>query len=569
MAAAEFGWPMIQTSLLFLAISALLACAGAFAAGHLTPMISTFSFLAAAVICVFAGKRKIAKMRREPLSVWIKLMYLVIGFGIYSHSMYLFYLKEDGHFWIQNVSNLGDLSFHWNVIRNLAKGASFWPENPIFLAHRFRYPFGMDLINAMFESLGVAIQTHLPLITMFTLFLTMASLHLAGGPLLVFAVFFSSGFYDFVSPKIWNVVQLQENLDFKNLFLTVLITQRGVVYALPAGLLLYHQLSNFFKSTVKPDAFEKVSLGIIWGALGIFHLHSYFIVSVYLGVLILWHGSLRTWALTIVLAIALGIPFVIGALLPDTDTVSLIHWSRGWARPENVNYFFYWFKNLGPWLIAMAVSMSVFYRRRDWKCLFPTALAFILFALFAHLILAPWQWDNIKLLIWCYIFGLLAIRELLWEKRAPWFRAFVFLLFCWPGLVLFVYSLPQYTRGASWVSERELNKATVLMRGRDVNAGLLINPTYDHPALLLGYKLYMGYPGHVWSHGYNYTGRDALLTSYFMGDKAGTLRLPKGQVGLVYRGPLEKRREKEGYTTKGLSKVAEALDHELYLVNEN
>ncbi len=560
---------MIQSALLFLATSGLLACIGSLVVGKLTPAVSVISFFLALVLCLFEKKQRSPEAKLAALPIWVKLLYFLIIFGIYTHSMFLFYLKDGSDFWIQNVSNLGDLSFHWNVIRNLAGGANFWPENPIYLAHRFKYPFGMDLINAMFEVLGVAIQTHLPLITMLLLFLTMASLHLAGGPLLVFAVFFSAGFYDFLSPKIWNVVQLQESLDFKNLFLTVLITQRGIVYALPAGLLIYHQLTKFFRGEWSPAIYEKISLGIIWGSLAFFHLHSYFIVSIYLGCLILWNRSLRVWLPTLVLAIFLGMPFVIGALLPESGTISLIHWSRGWARPENVNYFFYWFKNFGPWLMAMIAVMVTFYRERDWKKLFPAALAFLLFVLFAHLILAPWDWDNIKLLLWCYIFGLLAIREKLWTRRSTWAQVGVFLLFCAPGLMIFVHSLPQYTRGALWASERELNKAKVLLKGRDVNEGLLIAPTYDHPALLLGYKLYMGYPGHVWSHGYNYMDREAILTSYFMGEIEGLPLLPKGQVRWIYRGPLEKRREKEGYSTKGLSKVAEALDHELYILNNN
>src|SRR5437868_11812011 len=105
--------------------------------------------------------------------------------------MFLFYLKDGNHLWIQNVSNLGDLSFHWGVIRNLAKGATFWPQNPIYLGYRFRYPFGMDFFNSLLESLGMAIQSHLPLVTLLMLLLTLQALHVTGGPLLVFAIFFS------------------------------------------------------------------------------------------------------------------------------------------------------------------------------------------------------------------------------------------------------------------------------------------------------------------------------------------------------------------------------------------
>jgi hypothetical protein len=194
----------------------------------------------------------------------------------------------------------------------------------------------------------------------------------------------------------------------------------------------------------------------------------------------------------------------------------------------------------------------------------PTAFALGLMALFAHLILAPWDWDNIKLILWCYIFALLAIQDLLWNRRDPWFQTLVFIFFCWPGMQLFLHSLPSQTRGATWASERELNKATVLLKDQNVNRGILISPDYDHPALLLGHKLFMGYTGHVWSHGYNYTERENLQNAYFAGEPEAVSHFPKGQVQLIYRSPLEKRREKEAFSTKDLSKVGEALDHELY-----
>jgi hypothetical protein len=557
---------MIPSALLFIAISSLFACLCSFLHGSLTPAISLVSLLVALGYCIFDVRARKLSLAGPKTSTLTKVLYALIIGGIYAHSVFLFYLKDDHFWWIQNVSNLGDLSFHWGTIRNLAKGASFWPENPIFLGHRFRYPFGMDFFNSLFESLGVDIGTHLPLVTLGTLLLTMYALHVAGGPLLVFAIFFSAGFYNFMAVPSWNLPQVQETLDFKNLFLTVLITQRGFVYALPAGLYLYVCLKKFFAGSWTPNLVEKISLGIIWGGLGFFHLHSFFLVSLYLGLLILWKKGLKTWLPTLVIAVVLGLPFVVNALWPEAGTTSLIHWSRGWNRAEGVNYFLYWLKNLGPWLVLMVLAMVEDYRAKNWQRLVPTGLAFLLFALFAHLILAPWDWDNIKLILWCYVFGLLAIQDYVWNKRPAWFQAAAFAVFCVPGLLLFVHSLPASTRGTTWANDRDLNKATVLLKNQNVNQGLLVGPEFDHPALLLGYKLYMGYPGHVWSHGYSYGDREGLLNRYFDGEADGVSGLPKDQFGLIYQSPLEKRREKPAFSTKGLSKVGEALDHELYRI---
>ncbi|MBC7370951.1 MAG: hypothetical protein H7326_05260, partial [Bdellovibrionaceae bacterium] len=439
---------LIQTGLLFFSVTALTACFGALINGSLSPVIGVTSLCAGLVYCYFdrrfAATKRIAV--RKPLDLVTKLLYGIILGGIYAHSVFLFYQKDPSTWWIQNISNLGDLSFHFGTIRNLARGVHFWPENPIFLGFRFRYPFGMDLFNAIFENLGIAMQTHLPLVTFAGLVLTMAALHFAGGPLLVFTIFFSAGFFNFLQPGTWDLYRLQEGLDFKNLFLSVLVTQRGFVYALPAGVYLYKVFDENFRGAWSPSRFDKVSLGLIWGALGFFHLHSFFIVSLYLGLLILWRRQMRTWLPTVLMAFFVGLPFVLNALVPEAGMNGFIHWSRGWNRQPGVDYFTYWVRNVGPWLVAVGAALYTFYRAKDWQKFVPIAFALALFALFAHLILAPWEWDNIKLLIWCYVFALLAMQDFLWNNRPDWFRAAVFIVFCWPGFLLFVHSLPHATR---------------------------------------------------------------------------------------------------------------------------
>jgi hypothetical protein len=574
---------MIPFFLLFLGLSSLIGCLGALALGHLISVIS-----ASALVIGFGGAWYLSRefklaLQAPSVSLPVFILYALIFIGIYLHSIFLFYPKA-GFFWIQDQFNLGDMSFHWGTIRYLGKGATFWPENPIFMGYRFKYPFGMDLFNAFFENLGVGISSHLPLVTLLALLMLFYVLHMAGGPLLVFAIFFSGGIYNFTVPGPWDLGQIQESIEFKNLFLTVLLTQRGFLYAFPAGVFLYRALQEYFSGAWKPSRIEKISIGIIWGALGFFHLHSFFFVSLYLGILILWKKDLKNWFLPIGIAALLGLPFVLNALVPEVGTHSLIHFNaRGWARPENSGYLEYWGKNLGPWIVAVISALVVFFRQKKWNSLMPTALAFGLFFIFSHLILAPWDWDNIKLIIWCYTFALMTISGFLWNERSDGVKTFVFLFFI-PGLFIFVHSLPLYNHGVQWVSEKELNKAEVLLRGQDVNQGVLIAPAYEHPALLLGYKLYMGYTGHVWSHGYDFTEREALVKRIYEGEDSGVQSLrserakdsPKDLPKLVYWGLLEKnlrngreeRLENTVFPPKGLSKVSEALDHELYIIEQ-
>ena len=49
---------------------------------------------------------------------------------------------------IQSPNNLGDLSLHLTLIKNFANGVALWPDNPIFVFSKLRYPAGIDLFNA-------------------------------------------------------------------------------------------------------------------------------------------------------------------------------------------------------------------------------------------------------------------------------------------------------------------------------------------------------------------------------------------------------------------------------------
>lgn len=555
---------MIIFSLSFLSLSALIGCALSMLVGQLVPAVSALSLVVGFAAALWLSRQWKLEFKMPPVSLPVFALYALIVVGIYFHSIFLVYEKA-GSYWIQNNYNLGDMSFHWSAIRSVAKGMHFWPDNPIYGGYRFRYPFGMDFFNSLFENLGVHISSHLPFVTLLVLLMILFTLHSVGGPLLVFAVFFSCGYYNFMAKDLnWDYFQMQNSVDFKNIFLTILLTQRGFLYAMPAGLLLYRVLQKYFTGGWRPSMVEKITLGLIWGALGFFHLHTFFFVSMFLGLWILWKRDLKNWLVPVGVAAVLGFPFVVNALIPEAGTNSLIHWNwRGWNRPPEVDFFTYWVMNLGFWLVAVITAIVVFARKKNWNQLVPTAASLAFMVLFAFLILAPWDWDNIKLIVWCYLFALMGLTDFLWYQRSRGFKVAVCLCLI-PGFLVFMRSLPMYSHGIQWGSERELNKTAVLLKDRDVNEAVMVTPTYDHPVMLLGHKLFMGYPGHVWSHGYNYNEREQLLNRVYDGDSAAVDSLPKDQVRWIYSGPLEKRREKLPFPSNNLLKVGEALDHELY-----
>ena len=47
------------------------------------------------------------------------------------------------------LNNLGDLALHLTYIKYFANGVALWPDNPIYVFSKLRYPAGIDLFNAL------------------------------------------------------------------------------------------------------------------------------------------------------------------------------------------------------------------------------------------------------------------------------------------------------------------------------------------------------------------------------------------------------------------------------------
>ena len=79
-------------------------------------------------------------------SVWFWAV--AVCFAVFAVRSFCWLLYIDGsELKIQSPNNLGDLSLHLTLIKNFAHGVALWPDNPIFVFSKLRYPAGIDLFN--------------------------------------------------------------------------------------------------------------------------------------------------------------------------------------------------------------------------------------------------------------------------------------------------------------------------------------------------------------------------------------------------------------------------------------
>src|SRR6266540_4191000 len=168
---------------------------------------------------------------------------------------WLFYI-DGSDYKIQSPNNLGDLSLHLTLIKNFANGVALWPDNPIYVFSKLRYPAGIDLFNALLSLVHVDLITGLVWVGLVASLATFYGFYRWGGTFAVAGFLFNGGIAGFQFFKTWKFLDYQgtaadvahKPIAWKSIALSMFVTQRGWLYAIPAALvLLWHWREKFFR----------------------------------------------------------------------------------------------------------------------------------------------------------------------------------------------------------------------------------------------------------------------------------------------------------------------------------
>jgi len=287
--------------------SVIAALVLAAAGSGLTPLISLLSLsIGLAAGCwAFIGTRSSCSVR---LGLWDRVLFTV--FALASLRAFLWLIYPVGDEWrILSPHNLGDISLHLQFIRYLASGVDFWPASPILVGAPLSYPLGVDMWNSLLLLVGMPVERGLIWCGLIGSAITAWALWRWGGAFAVAALLFNGGLAGFAIFHTGQLQDFQSDLAWKNFYLTMFVTQRGLLYALPCGLwLLRAWREDFFGSG---SGLPRSLQFFLYASLPFFSVHTFLFLSAALAAIFMVSPSSRA-------ALAL---FVAAAVLPATAAV--------------------------------------------------------------------------------------------------------------------------------------------------------------------------------------------------------------------------------------------------------
>ena len=289
-----------------------------------------------------------------------------------------------------------------------------------------------------------------------------------------------------------------------------------------------------------------LAAGLCAGLLPLIHAHTFLAVMAVAACLaLIFRSAWRSWLYFFAVAIVVSVPEVLWlANTGGVNTRSYLAWQPGWDHGQH-NVVWFWFVNTGLFIPLLVIALL--WRRGTFK-LPPRLVRFYVPFIFCFIVpnlikVAPWIWDNIKVLFLWYvastpIVGLLLARW--WQQRSllRWLAPAVLATLLLAGgldVLRVVSEAPEYREfDAPGIAAASLISAQASPRALVLHA-----PTYNSPVFLTGRRSLLGYPGWMWSRGLDYSQRSADIERIYSGEPEADALLRKYNVDYVLVGPLE------------------------------
>ena len=286
-----------------------------------------------------------------------------------------------------------------------------------------------------------------------------------------------------------------------------------------------------------------LAAGFCAGLLPLIHAHTFLVVmAVAACLLVIFRSAWRSWLYFFAVALIVCAPEIFWlAHTGGVNTRSYLAWQPGWDHGQH-NVVWFWFVNTGLFIPLLVFSLLW---RRGTLALPRRVLRFYVPFIFCFFVpnlikVAPWVWDNIKVLFLWYVASAPLVAWLL----ARWWQQRSFLRWLAPAVLatLLLAGALDVLRVVSEASEyQEFDAGGIAVAGAisaqaAPRAVVLHAPTYNSPVFLTGRRSLLGYPGWMWSRGLDYSQRSADIERIYSGEPEADALLRQVQRGLRARG---------------------------------
>ena len=404
-----------------------------------------------------------------------------------------------------------------------------------------------------------------------------------------------------------------------NSLTTLFMTQRSLLLGMPLTIIVLqklwetfdsHQLSIISNQNAENDvstlhsalSTQHLILGLLAGFLPLIHVHSLavlFVVSAFL--FVFRTDKWREWLAFGIGVSIIAVPELLWVMTGSaTRLTEFVAWNFGWDK-RNLNFVWFWIKNTGALIPLLIFGLYIIFNaveqkkksaeiaevepipdksnRRKTIYHLPFTiyhLYFYLPFLFCFIIsniikLAPWEWDNIKVLAYWFVgsipFAALFLAEL-WKRDKILKTVAVVCLIA----LTFSGALDVWRTVSGQINYNVFSKDSVAIaeqiKLKTAPKALFLNaPTYNSAVVLSGRRSLMRYSGHLSSYGIDYGEREMDVKKIYAGDATAEILLKKYNVEYVIVSPEEKANltVNEAFFSR-FPVIAESGQHRIYKV---
>ncbi len=560
------GWRLLCGGLVFVAVSTTAAAGLGVLGGKITPVAAWIALILGAVTAALTAREVTAP--RQKIIAADTILFVVFALAAARAFLWVIYPKG-GNIEILSPHNLGDMALHLNLIHRFANGGTFWPDNPFLAGAIFPYHPGMDLWNALLRVAGVPVFEGLRWAGLLGSAAAAAALWRWGRGFALAAFLFAGGLGAFTVLQTGALDGMLDQTEWKNTFLAMFVTQRGLLYSLPAGLVLMTVWRAQLRGDENGPSLPALAQVALYASMPLFNAPAFLFLSALLAACAAtaWGKiSLRTFVITGLVSI-IPATWLVRLVTVGFTAPTALRFAPGWMQDEQGLWFWLW--NFGLFLPLVLVGAVAIFRRggadRTTRVFYGTGLATLAFCFL--FLLAPWAWDNTKLMLW----GYLALIPFLWSNllsRWPhWVRAAACGLLFASGALSLIGGLDA-RHGYKFADRAELADVQVMLRTIPVNARVATAPSYEHPALILGQPVVMGHDGHLFSQGLDYGPAQRELDTLMSGAPSWRDAARRLQVHYLLWGRREKERwpQSKQPWQECAQLIATSGDNQLYLL---